>query len=138
MLNSVSYIWSSIQSFLFPHLRQSLGSLTDTEKRLVATLELARIEEFVPAPIRGFRGKPERDRRPFARAYIAKAVLGLSQTKDLLETLRLSESLRRICGWEPNTPLPSEASFCRVFAAFADKSPTVQFIWAIAIFMCVL
>ena len=119
---TISRFWSSIQSFLFSHLEQALGPISETDKKLASVLELLRIEDFVPAPLRGFRGKPEFDRRPFARAFVAKAVLGLSQTKELIEVLGRSETLRRICGWGPETRLPSEPTFSRVFAELSDSA----------------
>jgi hypothetical protein len=68
-----------------------------------------------PAP----RGRPRRDRRLLARAFLAKAVYNLSTTELLIELLRLQPSLRRLCGWERRGHVPSAATFSRAFAEFA-------------------
>jgi len=95
-------------------------------------------------------GAPPADRAPLLRAFIAKAVLKLETTKALYDRLRVDGALRRICGWEnaplpPRTAryvktragqpvqatrqgkrghakrrVPSEATFSRAFAIFAD------------------
>ena len=44
------------------------------------------LEAFVPEPPRG-PGRPPEDRRALARAFVAKAVLGVSTTSALIERL---------------------------------------------------
>jgi len=48
-------------------------------------------------------------------------VLGLPQTNMLIERLCVDKSLRRLCGWEHVSEVPSEATFSR---AFDVQSPT--------------
>jgi transposase len=88
-------------------------------QRLAQILEIVRIEEFVAPPTRGKRGNPTIDRRPIARAFLAKAVLNLSDTRQLMEQLRQSPALRFVCGIPQ---VPSEATFSRAFASFAKES----------------
>ena len=81
---SLSNTWSHIQGFLFPMLRDEVGPLTDKQKQVVVVLEVARIEAFVQMwP--GLLGRPPADRHAIARAFVAKAVLGLPQTNMLIE-----------------------------------------------------
>src|SRR5208337_4974503 len=63
---------------------------------------------------------PPEDRRALARAFVAKALLGVSTTRDLIERLDVDKSLRRILGWEGRAQVPSESTFSRAFAAFAQ------------------
>src|SRR5271166_3006838 len=49
-------------------------------------------------PPRG-AGRPPDDRRTLARAFVAKAVLGVPTTTALIERLDVDKSLRRILGW---------------------------------------
>lgn len=56
------------------------------------------------------------DRRPLARAFLAKAALNLSDTRSLIEQLKQSPCFRRLCGM---TCVPSEATFSRAFSHFA-------------------
>ncbi len=87
-------------------------------------LEVARVEGFVQQwP--GLPGRPPSDRAALARAFTAKAVLGIPQTNMLIERLEVDKSLRRLCGWEYAGAIPSEATFSRAFAEFAhSRLPT--------------
>jgi hypothetical protein len=118
LLSCLSRTWAHLQGNLFPWLTEELGPLTEAHKRVVMTLELAGIEAFVqvwPA----LPGRPPRDRAALARAFVAKAVLGLPTTSMLIERLTVDKPLRRLCGWEHLGELPSEATFSRAFAEFA-------------------
>jgi hypothetical protein len=116
---TLSTIWAQIQRKLFPLVEEELGPLTARQKDLIAVLEVLRIEDFIAPPPRGWRGRPDEDRRPLARAFVAKAAWNLPATRDLLDLLAGSAALRRICGWERRTDVPSESTFSRVFAEFA-------------------
>jgi hypothetical protein len=118
LLSGLSRTWAHIQDNLFPWLTEELGPLTEAHKRVVMTLELAGIEAFVQVwP--GLPGRPPHDRAALARAFVAKAVLGLPTTLMLIERLMVDKQLRRLCGWEHPGQLPSEATFSRAFAEFA-------------------
>ncbi len=121
-MNPLSTFWNRIQRSLIPELEEDLGPLTEKQQRLVAILEIVRVEEFVPQPITGFRGRLEKDRRPIARAFIAKMVYNLPLTKQLIEQLKSDPQLRRICGWERRSNVPSESTFSRAFATFAETT----------------
>ena len=72
----LSPYWLEIQEKLFP-------LLTDTSKekptaqiqQIVQILEIVRIEESVSSPKREGQGRPQVDRPPLARAFVAKALL---------------------------------------------------------------
>ena len=51
---------------------------------------------------------------------MAKALYNLPHTDLLLEMLHLQPSLRRICGWERKSHIPSASTFSRTFAEFAQ------------------
>ncbi len=118
-MNLLSQFLSHIQGFLFPKLEAVYGPLTGKERELVKILELIRIEEFVERVHGRWPGRPEKDRRPLARAFVAKAVYGFATTRALLEALASTANLRSICGWDGRGEVPSEASFSRAFALFA-------------------
>lgn len=113
----LSSIWSRIQSSLFPQLAEDLGELTERHRRLVAMLEVIRIEDGVY--YESYTGRPPADRKAIARAFVAKAVYNLSSTRALLDRLQCDTTLRRLCGWESRYAIPSEATFSRAFADFA-------------------
>jgi hypothetical protein len=107
-----------LQAHLFPALAEELGSLTEKHQQLVETLGLLPLETYVPGRRCGV-GRPQEDRRALARAFVAKAVYGLTKTRDLLSALRTDVGLRRICGWQSAQQVPHESVFSRVFAEFA-------------------
>jgi hypothetical protein len=121
LLTCLSRTWAHIQGNLFPWLTEELGALTATHKQVVTTLELAGVEAFVQVwP--GLPGRPPCDRAALARAFIAKAVIGLPMTAMLIERLAVDKQLRRLCGWEHPGQVPSEATFSRAFAEFARSA----------------
>ena len=111
--------WQSIQRALFPQLEPVLGPLTGKQQQLVQTLEVIRIEQWIP---RCFRvpGRPRKDRAALARAFVAKAVYDMPTTRVLLDRLVTDVALRRICGWERKSEVPSESVFSRAFVEFSD------------------
>jgi hypothetical protein len=107
-----------LQGALFPTLQEELGPLTEKHRQLVAVLSMIRIEGLV-AGWAGGVGRPAKDRRAMARAFVAKAVYNMSTTRQLLERLTADIALRRICGWESQREIPHESKFSRAFSEFA-------------------
>ncbi|MBA3238393.1 MAG: IS5/IS1182 family transposase, partial [Parachlamydiaceae bacterium] len=95
----LSQFWSNVQYTLFPQLEKDLGELSPDHKKLVAILELVRIEEFIPCG-RFTNGRLKEDRSAIARAFIAKIVFKLPYTKNILKELKNDKQLKKICGWE--------------------------------------
>jgi len=117
---SLSQYWLKIQRSLFPHLEEELGELTEKQRQLVSTLELVRVEKFIPGS-HSLRGRPLKERRAIGRAFVAKAVYNMPTTRALLERLSSDRKLRRICGWASKGELPSESTFSRAFAEFSQS-----------------
>jgi hypothetical protein len=113
--------WRHIQGSLFPWLREELNPITASLEQLIIVLDMIGLEAYVPSPPRQGRGRKPEDRRALARAFVAKAVLGLPTTAAVIERLAIDKSLRRICGWESARQVPSEATFSRAFAEFATS-----------------
>ena len=107
-----------LQGVLFPALEEQLGPLTGKLRQLVAVLELVQIKAMV-GPWHGGVGRPARHRRAMARAFVARAVFNLDNTRQLLDRLHNDPSLRRLCGWESRREIPHESQFSRAFAGFA-------------------
>jgi hypothetical protein len=107
-----------MQGCLFPILEEQLGPLTDKLRQLIAVLELVQIDAMV-GPWRGGVGRPARHERAIARAFVAKAVYNLSDTRQLLDRLANDVCVRRICGWSRRSEIPHESQFSRAFASFA-------------------
>ena len=115
----LSDFWRRFQGELFPALAEEVGPLLGTHRRFVAALDLVGVEGFVGAP-GGGRGRPPEDRRALARAFLAKAEWDLPTTRHLIDRLRADPALRRLCGWSRLGGIPSEATFSRAFAEFAE------------------
>ncbi len=112
--------WSYIQPFLFPFLREEIPPLTAKLEQLIYVLDTIGLEAYLRAEVGG-PGRPREDRRAIARAFVAKAVLGLPTTRALIERLTVDASVRRICGWERRAEIPSEPTFSRAFQEFAEE-----------------
>lgn len=119
LAGTLSQFWLTVQGTLFPWLAAELGELSGKQQQLVKILELVQIEHFLKGQQAGALGRPLEDRQAIARAFVAKAVYNLETTRQLLERLASDETMRRLCGWERQDNLPSEATFSRAFAEFS-------------------
>jgi len=123
-LADLGELWNSIQHWLLPDLEDELGDLDAKHQQFITTCETVRPEDFM-APYRwvGVGGHPH-DRLALCKAFIAKAVWDFPTTRDLLDAVAHRPALRRLCGWETRGEVPSESTFSRAFAAFAqDELP---------------
>ncbi len=119
--NSFSLLLNNIQQQLFPLVENYVGKISDQYKKLISILELVRIEDFIPCT-RFNLGRRCCDHAPIARAFIAKFVLKISYTKQLIERLQADTQLRVICGWDSTSKIPSESKFSRTFKKFVEAS----------------
>jgi transposase len=120
LASSLSNFWNRIQGSLFPFLEEQLDPLTEKQRQLVAVLELIRIETFLADPFHR-EGRPQKTRSSIARSFVAKMLYNMDSTRALLERLDTDKNLRRICGWESKGFIPSESTFSRAFAEFANN-----------------
>lgn len=119
---TLSTYWLHIQEELLPWLNDTTcGPLSGHHKQLVTVLGMARIETFLPG-WQGLPGRPLSERAALARAFVAKAVFNFSTTRLLIEMLSADKTLRRLCGWQRASGVPSEATFSRAFAEFASSA----------------
>ncbi|WP_210772036.1 transposase [Metallibacterium scheffleri] len=117
----LSQFHTLFQHELVPLTEASLGvRLTPKLEQLLRIWEMVQIERFVPVG-RGWVGRPARERTALARAFVAKAVLGLPTTVALMERLRVDGCLRRLCGFDGRRKLPGAWLFSRAFAALAQQ-----------------
>jgi hypothetical protein len=118
----LSWLIGTLQRQLFPCLEECWERpLTDKEQKLVAILELIQIEKFIGQPLPKRCGRKLLERRAMARAFVGKAVYNHPTTRATLEALRASPIFRRICGFVRSGDIPSEATFSRAFAEFAER-----------------
>ena len=108
-----------LQSALFPVLEEELGEISDTNKRLIAVLNLIPLARFIPSS-RGWMGRPPKARIAIASAFVAKAVYNFQHNRGLLDRLASDRQLLAICGWKHARQVPHESTFSRAFAEFAE------------------
>lgn len=106
------------QQHLFPQLEAEVGPLSPSLKLLSAVLNLIPLDPALSAR-RASTGRPARDRAALVTAFLAKTILNLSTTRQLIDRLRSDAQLRRLCGWNHIGAVPHESKFSRAFALFA-------------------
>jgi hypothetical protein len=114
-----------LQQDLFPLIASSVGPLSAEMELLGAVIALSPLERMIGAR-RSVTGRPARDRAALATAFMAKAVLNLPTTRDLISRLRVDEALRQFCGWASERAVPHESKFSRAFAEFAESEVPQQ------------
>jgi len=118
-MSYLSRIFGFFQDQLLPCIEEQLDPLTEKEQEFVRAIELAEIHKFM-APYGSKRmGRKKADRLAIAHAFLAKAIYNLPTTDALIDYLRVSKNLRRLCGWESRYDLPSKATFSRAFDEFS-------------------
>ena len=112
--------WRGFQPELFEALEVEVGPLGERYEQLIQGFEFVRVERLLwSGPV---AGRPAKDRVALAQAFLAMAVFKLATTRDLIERLKFDDKLRRLCGWPSACAVPSEATFSRAFAEFAETS----------------
>ena len=96
-----------------------MDPLTQKQQQLITILEVVRIEQFIPDYF-GYEGRPPKTRAAIARSFVAKMVYNMTTTRALWDRLHSDKNLRRICGWENPRQIPSESTFSRAMADFAE------------------
>jgi hypothetical protein len=120
-LNTLFSLWDTIQTRLFPVLEEEIQTeLTEKEKQFVEVVSLMETSKHMRAYYWCGIGRKKSRRDRIFKAFIAKAVYDFSTTRMLIEYLNASRSLRRLCGWERASDMPSEATFSRSFAEFSE------------------
>jgi len=119
---AIGELWNSIQTWLFPMLEDAIGELDEKHRQFVAVCELCAPQDYMGAYRWFGNGCPPSDRLALCKAFIAKAVWDFATTRDLIDGLRHRPALRRLCGWERASHVPSESTFSRAFAEFAESS----------------
>jgi transposase len=122
LIEKLSWLKNRIQKDLFPHLAECFNDpITEKQRQLIAILEVVEVERYVRSASYQWMGRKLSDRCAIARAFVAKAVYNLKTSVMLIETLKAAGNVRRICGFEKRSDIPSESTFSRAFAEFAES-----------------
>ena len=114
-MSLLSSIWGAVQGKLFPVLEEEMGEFSNKEKQFVRVCELCNIEKHIHIFNGSLLGRPKKERLCLALAFVAKAVYNFSTTIILIEYIKNSATLRRLCGWESRRDIPSESTFSSIF-----------------------
>lgn len=117
----LTQIWHQVQDDLFPFLKEIDVSLTPKVQEVITVLEMLDMDHFIEGHyVKGFAGRPTKDRLAIARSLVAKAVLNLPTTEALIDRLKTDISLRRVCGFSSTHAVPDKSRFSRAYAEFAQ------------------
>jgi hypothetical protein len=118
---TISWLMGTLQKNLFPRLEECWDNpVTEKERRLVWILEVVEVERYIArSAATQWLGRKLLERQTIARAFVAKAVYNHPFTRTTIEALNATPNLRRICGFEKRSDIPSEATFSRAFGEFA-------------------
>lgn len=117
-------IFHGLQRQLFPALAEELGELSALDKQFCEVISLTQLGRLTDSYEWCGEGRPPCARVWLAHAFIAKHVYQFPTTAALIDALRSRPTLRRLCGWESAGDIPSEPTFSRAFATFAqDQLP---------------
>ena len=112
--------WCRFQGELFPEIQDAVGPLLKNHQRFVMALGIICPEDFTLRTSQR-DGRPLCDRINLVRAFIAKAICDIPTTRDLVERLKVDRQMRNLCGWVLIHEIPSESTFSRAFAEFAES-----------------
>ena len=100
LMGQLSFFLGKVCDSLFPHIEEKLGPLTEKHRKLIALLEMIRVEEFIQYS-RAMPWRPPKNRAQIARAFVAKMVYNLNTTRALMDRLasdrRLKENTLILC-----------------------------------------
>ena len=113
--------WRRFQGEFFPEIQDAVGPLLKNHQRFVMALGIICPEDFT-LRISQRNGRPLCDRINWVRAFIAKAIWDIPTTRDLVERLKVDRQMRNLCGWVLIHEIPSESTFSRAFAEFAESN----------------
>lgn len=113
----------TLQGTLFPSFEKCYETrLTEQEQHLIKVLGLVKVERFVfRKAVNQWRGRKLKEREAIARAFVARKVHKHKYTSLLIDELKRSPNLKRICGFDDTSEMPCESTFSRAFAEFAES-----------------
>jgi Transposase DDE domain/Transposase domain (DUF772) len=112
-------VWNTIQKQLFPSFEQELDPLTKKEQEFIQVVTLLDLPSHMKSYLwRGF-GRKRKSRLAMAKAFVAKSIYKIETTDMLIVYLKGCKNLRRLCGWELQSQIPSSSTFSRAFNEFA-------------------
>ncbi len=119
-MSALTERYCNIQMLIMPVLQEEFYDLSGKAKEFAELLELAQPGKCLPH-VAAMTGRPMLSRRKILHALFLKSVYNIPATRTLLCILRSDSTLRRLCGWDFGSEIPSEATFSRAFTEFFES-----------------
>lgn len=111
--------WLTIQPSLFNFVEDEVGELDEEQKLFVRVAESLELEQIATRYGWCGNGRKPSSRLAIFKLLLMKHVWNWPETKDALGEVRRAPALRRLCGWESKSDIPSESTVSRAFEEFA-------------------
>ena len=102
--------WNTIQAYLIPGIEDDIGNLGEDLMRFMQICEILINDEMFAKYRWCGNGRPPRSHASLFKAYILKAMRNYPYTTTLIAVIRESPTIRRLCGWESISDVPSGMS----------------------------
>ena len=117
LLQLLTQFGNILQTQMFSVLQEGMGELSEEHRRVVRVLTLLQLDRFTPS--QSGPGRRRANRANMARAFVAKAVLGIPLTSVLRQRLVSDAGLRSLCGWQHAKDVPGKWTFSRALEEFS-------------------
>lgn len=117
-------IRNTIQHTLFHYFEEVPEPLSEKEQQFIQVITLMNPQQYMSNYKRKGNGRRPEDRVSLLKAFVAEAVYNFETTEILIEHLKNSENLRRLCGWEYSFQVPSPSTFSRASEQFSEDKIT--------------
>lgn len=105
-------------------LSEEVGELGEKDHLFVRVISLLPLGQWLKGYDWSGTGCPPHSRTWILHAFVAKEVYRYPTREALVDALKAQPTLRRLCGWECVSDIPSLSTFCRAFQEFArDQLP---------------
>lgn len=119
LLQLLSQYGNILQTQMFPVLQEGTGELDEGHQQFVRILTVLHLDRFTESQCGP--GRPAASRANIARAFVAKAVFGITLTSGLRARLVSDAVLRSLCGWRCAKDVPQKWTFSRAFEEFSQS-----------------
>src|SRR5580765_8722251 len=120
MATALQDLWQHLQRQLFPMLLEEVGQLGDKDRAFIQAVSLLPVGPLMSRYDWCGIGCPPHERTWLLHAFVAKEVYQFPTRQALVDALKGHPTLRRLCGWESASEVPSVSTFCRAFTQFAN------------------
>ena len=112
--------WLTIQPSLFNFIEDEVGELDENQRLFVRVAESVGLERIAAKYGWCGNGRKPSSRLAIFKLFLMKHVWNFPTTKEAIAEVHRAPSMRRLCGWESQSMIPSESTISRTFEDFVD------------------